>query len=363
MSCIKHLGRVCLTIGGLGLFTAATLAPRDAHAQSSGAAAQPGACGRGRFDRHARGGRGHGAQAQRAAHRRARRGRGARRRDIDQYQARDLTDIGNLVPGVSFERTGSGNSGAALTIRGVGNLAADYGIEQPVAVNIDGVQITKGHAADMGFFDLDSVQVLKGPQSLFFGKNSPAGVVVLDSVTPGSTLEGYARASYEFSQDMPAFRGGHLDPADDTLSIRIAGRYSDALRGYVANTAEPAPDPFDPGALTLRAPPIARDPRTQRHRPHHGGVASQRRISMRSGRPRGRTIATGATSTKRCSPCGANPHPTTVNLLNPAQRSRIRTEIARRIIAPRTARRLPRSSIISSAGRRTASRSPMPPTS
>jgi iron complex outermembrane recepter protein len=239
---------------------------------------------------------------------------------LDQYSARDLTDIGNLIPGVSFERTAGGSSGATLTIRGVGNLASDYGNEQPVAVNIDGVQVTKGHVADLGFFDLESVQVLKGPQSLFFGKNSPAGVVALDSVTPGSQFEGYVRSTYEFSQEMPSVEGAVSIPLSDTLSIRFAGRYTDQLRGYFTNYAQPTPDPFDPGNLTL--PGTA-----HRYGPdERNGIG---RITV-AWKPTNNFDATfkflwsdyrddGGAAAQEVFTCGGNSHPTTVNLLNPAQ--------------------------------------------
>jgi iron complex outermembrane recepter protein len=238
---------------------------------------------------------------------------------LNRYQATDLAAIGNLIPGVSFERTGAGNSGATLTIRGVGNLATDYANEQPVAINIDGVQVTKGHAADIGFFDLESVQVLKGPQSLFFGKNSPAGVVVLDSVTPGSQVEGYAKATYEFSRQMPAFEGAVSLPISDTLSVRIAGRYTQEFHGYATNNAQPTADPFDPGNLTLPGAAYYRGPDEKE------GIA---RLTV-AWRPTDNLDAIWKVLwsdyrdrgdfTEEVFTCGANPHPTTVNLLNPAQ--------------------------------------------
>jgi outer membrane receptor protein involved in Fe transport len=240
---------------------------------------------------------------------------------INQYQATDLGEIGNLVPGVSLERTQSGSSGATLTIRGVGNLASDYGNEQPVAVNIDGVQITKGHVADIGFFDLDSVQVLKGPQSLFFGKNSPAGVVVLNSVTPGSTLEGYMKTSYEFTAANPAVEGGISIPITGTLSIRIAARYSDQLRGYVTNYAKPTPDPFDPGNLTLPGAAYRKGPDVRNGIARFTAVWKPAdnfdatfKVLWSDYRDRGSGIDGDEVFT-----CGTNQHPTTVNLLNPLQ--------------------------------------------
>jgi outer membrane receptor protein involved in Fe transport len=226
-----------------------------------------------------------------------------------------LTQIGNLVPGVSLERTGGGTGGAAFTIRGVGQLAADYNSEQPVALNIDGVQITRGPVAAIGFFDLESVEVLKGPQALFFGKNSPAGVVSVQSVTPGDKLEGYVRAGYEFSASTPSFDGAVSIPLTDTLSVRFAGHYSHDNSGYIENTARPTANPFDgpteplPGAANTEGP-LDRD-----------GIG---RVTV-AWRPEGNFDATlkvlGSyhhdwnSNTAENISCGANAHPTDVNPL------------------------------------------------
>jgi iron complex outermembrane receptor protein len=226
-----------------------------------------------------------------------------------------LTQIGNLVPGVSLERTGGGTGGAVFTIRGVGQLAADYNTEQPVALNIDGVQITRGPAAQIGFFDLESVQVLKGPQALFFGKNSPAGVVNVQSVTPGHILEGYVRTGYEFSASSPSFDGAVSIPLTDSLSVRLAGHYSHDNSGYIENRAEPIANPFDgpteplPGAANSEGP-LNRD-----------GVG---RVTV-AWRPEGNFDATLKVlgsyhhdwngSTAEITNCGANIHPTDVNPL------------------------------------------------
>ena len=130
---------------------------------------------------------------------------------LNEVPTTSLTQIGNLVPGVSLERMGGGSTGAAFEIRGVGQLAQDFNSEQPVALNIDGVQVTKGPAGQIVFFDLQDVEVLEGPQALFFGKNSPAGVVSLNSASPGSTEEGYPR---DMNSARPLLgRGCHLHSA------------------------------------------------------------------------------------------------------------------------------------------------------
>lgn len=178
---------------------------------------------------------------------------------VQRYNSTDLATVAANVPGVTLSRAGGGGNGAAFSIRGVGNLASDYGNEQPVAINIDGVQITRGRIATVGLFDIQRVEVLKGPQALFFGKNSPAGVVSVTSQTPGREFEGYVRAGYEFRTETPQIEGAVTVPISDVLSMRLAGRWSHMYGGYIYNDASPIADPFDPnpaagGARNLTLP-------------------------------------------------------------------------------------------------------------
>ena len=91
-------------------------------------------------------------------------------KEITRYAATDLSKIGQLVPQVQIVRSGAG-TGGSFSIRGVGSSPGDAGIEQTVSVNIDGIQISRGRAVLQSFFDVQQVEVLKGPQALFFGKN------------------------------------------------------------------------------------------------------------------------------------------------------------------------------------------------
>jgi iron complex outermembrane receptor protein len=66
-----------------------------------------------------------------------------------------------------------------------------------VSFNIDGVQIAKGFVRRMADIDIGQVEVLKGPQALFFGKNSPAGIVSIRTADPTDALEGKVTVGYE----------------------------------------------------------------------------------------------------------------------------------------------------------------------
>ncbi|SCW38107.1 Outer membrane receptor proteins, mostly Fe transport [Sphingobium faniae] len=154
---------------------------------------------------------------------------------LERAGATDLSQIANQAPQVSIGRAESG-TGAILTIRGIGTPALDSSLEQSVALNVDGVFGARGQVVNVGFFDLDQVEVLKGPQALFYGKNSPAGVITLRSRDPGNKLEGYVKAGYEFEAREKYVEAAIGGPISDTLKARIAVHASD-MRGWLKNVA------------------------------------------------------------------------------------------------------------------------------
>src|SRR5690606_23513239 len=96
-------------------------------------------------------------------------------------QQQDLTSIEKIAartPSFTVGRASNG-SGAQLTMRGIGSSSTSIGIEQSVAVIVDGVYYGQGRIINEGFFDMERAEILKGPQALFFGKNATAGVISL----------------------------------------------------------------------------------------------------------------------------------------------------------------------------------------
>jgi len=158
---------------------------------------------------------------------------------IEKYDYGDLVQLSQLAPQLIFLPGASGN-GAAFFVRGIGTGSLDPGLEASVTVNVDGMQIDRGHIVRNGFLDLESVQVLKGPQALFFGKNSPAGVIALTGARPGDEFEARAQLGYEF--DARQVKGEVMisGPINDKLGIRLAYRGSTS-DGYLENVAQPLP--------------------------------------------------------------------------------------------------------------------------
>jgi iron complex outermembrane receptor protein len=156
----------------------------------------------------------------------------------------DLTKLGELAPQVSMSQGGSG-TGAVITVRGVSSGSNDAGLDQSVAIEVDGIPISRGQIMSTSTFDLKQVQILEGPQALFFGKNSPAGVVSLRSADPTSKYEAYLTGGYEFEADERFAEGAVSGPITDTLKARVAIRVS-GMNGWIRNVAEPITDFINP---------------------------------------------------------------------------------------------------------------------
>lgn len=157
----------------------------------------------------------------------------------EQIQARDLTSlekIASATPQFTVARASNG-AGAQLTMRGIGSSATSIGIEQSVAVVVDGVYYGQGRIINEGFFDLARVEVLKGPQSLFFGKNATAGVISLTTADPGREREIIGRIGYEFKASQLYGEAILSTPVGDDLGVRFAIRGSKMWDGYYRNLA------------------------------------------------------------------------------------------------------------------------------
>jgi iron complex outermembrane receptor protein len=159
---------------------------------------------------------------------------------MERVQVLDLKDVSKFVPGLTFAQT-LGISGLQVSLRGVGTSATNVGIDASVALNIDGMQITQAIAYTSGMFDLGQIEVLKGPQALFFGKNSPGGVISLRSADPTDKFEMITRYGYEFEALEHQASVILSGPVSDTLKLRLATQY-DTSDGYFKNRAVAAPN-------------------------------------------------------------------------------------------------------------------------
>ncbi len=154
-------------------------------------------------------------------------------------QARDLTSLEKIAaatPQFTVARASNG-AGAQLTLRGIGSNATSIGIEQSVAIVVDSVYYGQGRVINEGFFDLARVEILKGPQALFYGKNATAGVISLTTADPGKEREIIGRVGYELNARQLYGELIYSTPLSDTLGLRLAVRGSKMFGGFYRNAA------------------------------------------------------------------------------------------------------------------------------
>jgi iron complex outermembrane receptor protein len=159
----------------------------------------------------------------------------------DRLANDDINSLEKLVatlPDLILTRGNSG-SGLDISLRGIGSNFSSIGIEQSVAVLVDGVYYGQGRVIDEALVDLDRIEVLKGPQALFFGKNSSAGVISITTANPGAQFEAQTRVGYDFATQNPQGELVLSGPVTETLGLRLTVWGQDMLGGYVRNDAPP----------------------------------------------------------------------------------------------------------------------------
>ncbi len=139
-------------------------------------------------------------------------------------------DIQFLVPNFNVTETGISTS---VFIRGIGS-GINQGFEQSVGYYIDGVHYPRGQQSRMPFLDLARVEVLRGPQSILFGKNSVAGALNVTTARPTDELEGSIFVSTETEDGETIIEGVLSGPFSDSVRARIAARSRDS-DGYLTN--------------------------------------------------------------------------------------------------------------------------------
>ncbi len=135
----------------------------------------------------------------------------------------DVKFLSGRVPSLVAESS-FGRAFPRFYIRGLGNTDFDLNASQPVSMIYDEVVLENPIVKGMPVFDLNRVEVLRGPQGTLFGRNTPAGAIKFESVKPSQDFEAYLRGSYGTfdTADLKGAIGGGLT---DTLSARLAFTY------------------------------------------------------------------------------------------------------------------------------------------
>ncbi len=165
--------------------------------------------------------------------------------EIDQRGLTNLTEISSAIPELRISENTIGYGGN-LAMRGISSATNTASVDQAVTVNIDGVPVSYAGVIKLGQFDLGQVEVLKGPQALFFGKNATGGIVSLSSALPTDELDYRLRGEYEFEAEQYAGEAYISGPLSEGVKGRLAVKYTDS-KGWLDNVV-PDPSVF-PGAI------------------------------------------------------------------------------------------------------------------
>lgn len=158
-------------------------------------------------------------------------------RQISALKIRDLENISVGIPNVSLDDAGSAKGYANFSIRGLGINSSILSIDPSVGVFVDGVYM--GIPAGMVFdvFDLEKIEVLRGPQGTLFGRNVTGGAVLMSTKKPGDTFEVKTKAAIDGGGDgglnkyLMASLGG---PVSENLSAKISA-YANQDDGWFKN--------------------------------------------------------------------------------------------------------------------------------
>lgn len=171
--------------------------------------------------------------------------------ELAKYNSSSINQIATRTPGLIVSDS-TNPVGGAINIRGIGAPTAGPFVDQAVSINIDGVQVSQAVILRLGLFDLDRVEVLKGPQTLFFGKNSPSGIISIISAGPSDHLEAKLRAGYETEAQNKYVEAMISTPLTSTLGARFDGYFGDQ-RGWFVNRAQSLPLTTLPNGTTAAA--------------------------------------------------------------------------------------------------------------
>lgn len=140
-------------------------------------------------------------------------------------------ELSSYIANFSVNETGQGFN---VIMRGLGS-GPNQGFEQTVGTFVDGVYRGRGNLMRSAFLDLERVEVLRGPQSALFGKNTTAGALNLTNAKPTDDFQGYINTTYDFTYNTSTLETAVSNSLSDNVQARVAIKYVDG-GGFIENT-------------------------------------------------------------------------------------------------------------------------------
>jgi len=158
----------------------------------------------------------------------------------------EVSDLASAVPNLSMGTEGFSNS-LEISMRGISSNSNTASSNPAVSVNLDGVYVPRPSGANALFYDVERVEVLRGPQGTLFGRNSTAGAINVVSRKPTDQLEGSLKFETG-NYNQRAVRGVLNMPVSETFALR-ASMQSEERDGYFDNSSSSIPISQDYGAV------------------------------------------------------------------------------------------------------------------
>ncbi|MEE1876417.1 TonB-dependent receptor [Altererythrobacter litoralis] len=154
---------------------------------------------------------------------------------LEAQQIENASDLQLTLPNVTFSK---GNfTGSSFTIRGIGDLCVGFSCDSATAIHMNSAPLFGTRLFETEYFDLERIEVLRGPQGTLFGRNATSGVVNI--VTAKPDLSGFSGAAeFEYGNFNSIKAKGMINmPIGDTLGMRVAGFYL-KRDGYTENVLD-----------------------------------------------------------------------------------------------------------------------------
>ncbi len=166
---------------------------------------------------------------------------------LEALKVRDLQSLSFSTPNVSLDDIGTSRGTANFSIRGLGVNSSIPSIDPTVGVFIDGVYLGLNAGVVFDLFDLDSIEVVRGPQGLLFGRNTTGGALLVNTGNPTDDFSYKLRASAEAPVDSGRGKGNYIIQGtvsgpliEGKLNGKI-GAYFNTDDGYFLNLANDRP--------------------------------------------------------------------------------------------------------------------------
>src|SRR5437868_7118243 len=168
--------------------------------------------------------------------------------ELSVLQNTEIRGAMDLVPGVAYTQSQQ----AGLSFISIRGISQNRNTTSPVVTRLDGVNEIDPEQFNQATYDIDKIQVIKGPEGALYGSDAVAGAILIDTKNPTNYFTGYARVGEgDFGQRTAAFGvGGPI--LNDALQFRLAGQYT-SNDGFFRNvTLQQNENPQERSAARLK---------------------------------------------------------------------------------------------------------------